>query len=121
MDHLQAIRVFCRVVETGGFNRAAQSLQMPNATVSKWVRSLESHLGVRLLERNTRRVQVTNEGTAYYERMRQLLAELDDVESTLGRTNANPRGRLRVDTGGSTASGILIPALPEFQIGRAHV
>lgn len=115
MDHLQAIRVFCRVVETGGFNRAAQSLQMPNATVSKWVRSLETHLGVALLERNTRRVQVTNEGTAYYERMRQLLAELDDVESTLGRTNANPRGRLRVDTGGSTASGILIPALPEFR------
>jgi len=115
MDHLQAIRVFCRVVETGGFNRAAQSLQMPNATVSKWVRSLETHLGVALLERNTRRVQVTNEGTAYYERMRQLLAELDDVESTLGRTHANPRGRLRVDTGGSTASGILIPALPEFR------
>lgn len=115
MDHLQAIRVFCRVVETGGFNRAAQSLQMPNATVSKWVRSLEVHLGVPLLERNTRRVQVTNEGTAYYERMRQLLAELDDVESTLGRTHGNPRGRLRVDTGGSTASGILIPALPEFR------
>jgi DNA-binding transcriptional LysR family regulator len=115
VDHLQAIRVFCRVVETGAFNRAAQSLQMPNATVSKWVRSLETHLGVPLLERSTRRVQVTNEGTAYYERMRQLLAELDDVESTLGRTHANPRGRLRVDTGGSTASGILIPALPEFR------
>lgn len=115
MDHLQAIRVFCRVVETGGFNRAAQSLQMPNATVSKWVRSLETHLGVPLLERNTRRVRVTSEGTAYYERMRQLLAELDDVESSLGRAHANPRGRLRVDTGGSTASGILIPALPEFR------
>jgi len=115
LDHLQAIRVFCRVVETGAFNRAALSLQMPNATVSKWVRSLEEHLGVPLLERSTRRVQVTNEGTAYYERMRQLLAELDDVESTLGRTHANPRGRLRVDTGGSTASGILIPELPEFR------
>ena len=115
MDHLQAIRVFCRVVETGAFNRAAQSLKMPNATVSKWIRSLETHLGVPLLERSTRRVQVTHEGTAYYERMRQLLAELDDVESTLGRTQANPRGSLRVDTGGSTASGILIPALPEFR------
>jgi DNA-binding transcriptional LysR family regulator len=115
MDHLQAIRVFCRVVETGAFNRAAQSLHMPNATVSKWIRSLETHLGVALLERSTRRVHVTNEGSAYYERMRLLLAELDDVESTLGRTHANPRGRLRVDTGGSTASGILIPALPEFR------
>jgi hypothetical protein len=69
MDHLQAIRVFCRVVETGAFNRAAQSLHMPNATVSKWIRSLETHLGVALLERSTRRVHVTNEGSAYYERM----------------------------------------------------
>ncbi|AMO93117.1 bacterial regulatory helix-turn-helix, lysR family protein [Collimonas fungivorans] len=114
MDHLQAIRVFVRVVETGGFGRAALSLNMPNATASKWVKSLETHLGVKLLERNTRRVSVTTDGAAYYERMRQLLSELDDVEATLGREQANPRGVLRVDTGGSTASGILIPALPAF-------
>ncbi|MFM0394846.1 LysR family transcriptional regulator [Paraburkholderia phytofirmans] len=114
MDHLQAIRIFARVVETGGFGRAAQSLQMPNATVSKWVKSLEDHLGVKLLERSTRSVSVTTEGTAYYERTRHLLSELDDIEATLGRDRANPRGVLRVDSGGSTASGILIPALPEF-------
>lgn len=114
MDHLQAIRVFVRVVETGGFGRAALSLNMPNATASKWVKSLETHLGVKLLERNTRRVSVTTAGAAYYERMRQLLSELDDVEATLGREQASPRGVLRVDTGGSTASGILIPALPAF-------
>ena len=114
MDHLQAIRVFVRVVETGGFGRAALSLNMPNATASKWVKSLETHLGVTLLERNTRRVSVTADGAAYYERMRQLLSELDDAEATLGRRQASPRGALRVDTGGSTASGILIPALPAF-------
>lgn len=114
MDHLQAIRVFVRVVETGGFGRAALSLNMPNATASKWVKSLETHLGVTLLERNTRRVSVTTDGAAYYERMRQLLSELDDAEATLGRGQASPRGVLRVDTGGSTASGILIPALPAF-------
>lgn len=114
MDHLQAIRIFARVVETGGFGRAAQSLQMPNATVSKWVKSLEDHLGVKLLERSTRSVNVTTDGTAYYERTRHLLSELDDIEATLGRDRASPRGVLRVDTGGSTASGILIPALPEF-------
>ncbi|MFM0238585.1 LysR family transcriptional regulator [Paraburkholderia phytofirmans] len=114
MDHLQAIRIFARVVETGGFGRAAQSLQMPNATVSKWVKSLEDHLGVKLLERSTRSVSVTTDGTAYYERTRHLLSELDDIEATLGRDRANPRGVLRVDSGGSTASGILIPALPEF-------
>jgi DNA-binding transcriptional LysR family regulator len=114
MDHLQAIRIFARVVETGGFGRAAQSLQMPNATVSKWVKTLEDHLGVKLLERNTRSVNVTTDGVAYYERTRPLLAELDDIEATLGRDRASPRGVLRVDSGGSTASGILIPALPEF-------
>ncbi|MFL9898495.1 LysR family transcriptional regulator [Paraburkholderia fungorum] len=114
MDHLQAIRIFARVVETGGFSRAAQSLQMPNATVSKWVKSLEDHLGVKLLERSTRSVNVTTDGAAYYERTRHLLSELDDIEATLGRDRASPRGALRVDTGGSTASGILIPALPEF-------
>jgi DNA-binding transcriptional LysR family regulator len=114
MDHLQAIRIFARVVETGGFGRAAQSLQMPNATVSKWIKTLETHLGVKLLERSTRSVSVTTDGTAYYERTRHLLIELDDIEATLGRAQASPRGALRVDTGGSTASGILIPALPAF-------
>lgn len=115
MDHLQAIRIFSRVVETGGFNRAALSLEMPNATVSKWVKMLEAHLGVKLLERSTRSVSVTTEGTAYYERTRQLLMELDDVEATLGRSQANPRGALRIDTGGSTASGIIVPNLPSFR------
>ena len=114
MDHLQAIRIFVRVVETGGFGRAALSLNMPNTTASKWVKSLEAHLGVKLLERNTRRVSVTTDGAAYYERTRQLLGELDDIEATLGREQASPRGVLRVDTGGSIASGILIPALPAF-------
>lgn len=114
MDHLQAIRAFARVVETGGFNRAAESLQMPNATLTKSIQFLEKHLGVKLFERSTRRVSVTSDGVAYYERTKHLLAELDDVETTLGRAQANPRGQLRVDTGGSTASGLLIPALPDF-------
>jgi DNA-binding transcriptional LysR family regulator len=74
MDHMQAIRVFARVVETGGFTRAADSLQMPTATVSKQIQQLERHLGVKLLERTTRRVRVTSDGAAYYERTRHLLA-----------------------------------------------
>jgi DNA-binding transcriptional LysR family regulator len=115
MDHMQAIRAFARVVETGGFARAADSLQMPNATLSKQIQQLERHLGVKLLERTTRRVRVTSDGAAYYERTRHLLAELDELETTLGNAQTRPRGRLRVDTGGSTASGILIPAFPEFQ------
>jgi DNA-binding transcriptional LysR family regulator len=65
MDHMQAIRGFARVVETGSFTRAADSLQMPNATVSKQIQQLERHLGVQLLERTTRRVRVTSDGVAY--------------------------------------------------------
>ena len=112
MDHLQAIRIFARV---GGFTRAAESLDVPNATVNKWVRSLETHLGVKLLERTTRSVTVTTDGAAYYERTRHLLSELDDIEATLGRAQAGPRGALRIDTGGAVASAILIPALPAFR------
>jgi DNA-binding transcriptional LysR family regulator len=121
MDHLQAIRVFARVVETGGFNRAALSLGMPNATASKLIQSLETHLQVKLLERSTRRVSVTLEGAAYYERTRLLLSELDDLEATLGRPQASPRGALRVDTGGAPASGLLIPALPAFCARYPHI
>jgi DNA-binding transcriptional LysR family regulator len=82
---MQAIRAFVRVVEIGGFARAAESLQIPNATLSKQIQQLEKHLGVKLLERTTRRVHVTNEGCAYYDRMRHLLTEVDEIETTLGR------------------------------------
>lgn len=116
MDHLQAIRIFARVVETGSFTQASRSLEIPTATVSKWVRSLEAHLGAKLLERTTRSVTVTTDGSAYYERTRHLLSELDDIEATLGRAQASPRGTLRVDTGASVASGILVPALPTFRV-----
>jgi DNA-binding transcriptional LysR family regulator len=115
MDHLLAIRVFARVVETGSFTKAADSLEIPKATVSKLVQGLEAHLQVKLLQRTTRRVSVTADGAAYYERTGHLLSELDDIEATLGRAQGSPRGRLRVDTGGSVASRILIPALPLFQ------
>lgn len=115
MDHLQAIRIFLRVVETGSFTSASQSLDVPIATVSKWVRALEARLGVKLLERTTRSVRVTTDGAAYYERTRHLLGELDDIEATLGQAHASPRGLLRIDTGGAVASGILVPALPAFR------
>ena len=115
MDHLLAIRVFGRLVETGGFGRAADALRMPKSTVTKLIQGLENELGVRLLERTTRRVTVTAHGAAYYERTRQWLAELDEFETTLAGGRNNPVGNLRVDTGGSVAAGLIIPALPAFR------
>lgn len=114
MDQFQAIRVFARVVESGNFTRASDSLNMPKATVTKLVQGLESHLRVKLLNRTTRRVTVTPDGAAYYERTRRLMNELEDIEATLGNAQTAPKGSLRVDVGASLARLVLIPALPAF-------
>ncbi|QWT21669.1 LysR family transcriptional regulator [Bacillus sp. NP157] len=115
MDHILAMRVFGRLVETGGFGKAADSLRMPKSTVTKLIQGLEEQLGVRLFERTTRRVTVTAEGAAYYERTRQWLAELDDFETTLAGGRGSPVGTLRVDTGGSVAACLILPELPAFR------
>ncbi len=114
MNQLIAIRAFTRVVEAGSFTRAAESLGMPGATLSKTIRELEAHLGVRLLERTTRRVSATAEGILYYEKAGRLLGDLEDIDASFGATGDAPRGLLRVDVGGATARDVLIPALPGF-------
>jgi LysR family transcriptional regulator for bpeEF and oprC len=87
---------------------------MPRATVTTLVQQLESHLRVKLLNRTTRRVSVTPDGAAYYERCMRILAEVEETESALGRTKASPRGRLRVDVPGTFGRRVLVPALPDF-------
>lgn len=114
MDQLQAIRAFARVVEAGNFTRAADSLDMPNATLSKLVQELEAHLGVRLLQRTTRRVTVTPEGQDYYAKATRVLRDLEDIDSTFNVARSKPRGHLRIDVGGSTARDVLVPLLPDF-------
>ena len=114
MDQLMAMRAFVRVVEAGGFTRAADSLDMPVATVSKQVQELETHLGVRLLQRTTRRVTVTPEGQDYYAKCTRLLRDLEDIDASFSLARGKPRGHLRVDMGGSTARDVLVPLLPEF-------
>jgi DNA-binding transcriptional LysR family regulator len=115
MDQLLAIRVFVRIAEAGTFAKAADALGIPRPTVTKLVQELERHLGAKLLQRTTRRVTVTAEGAAYYERVVHLIGELDAVDALVARTRAQPKGRLRVDIGSSLANLILIPALPSFR------
>ncbi|WP_311222781.1 MULTISPECIES: LysR family transcriptional regulator [unclassified Acidovorax] len=115
MDQIQAMRIFARVVEAGTFTRAADSLQLPKATVTKHVQALEARLRVKLLNRTTRRVTVTADGAAYYDRTVRLLADFDDIEASMSQARANPRGRLRVDVGTSVARLLIIPRLHEFQ------
>ncbi len=114
MDRFDALQAFARVVEAGSFTRAAQTLHMSKTTVTQLVQQLEARLRVKLLNRTTRRVKVTADGAAYYERIVRLLADLEDADTSLSSASASPRGRLRVDVPSPLARMILIPALPAF-------
>ena len=114
MDKLQAMQVFVRVVETGGVTRAADSLGVPKATATTLIQKLEANLGVRLLNRTTRRVNVTADGAAYYDRCVAILGLVRDTEESLGKQHATARGRLRVDVPTLMARSVFVPALPRF-------
>ena len=114
MDRLQAMQVFVRVVEAGGFTRAADVMSMPKATVTTLVQNLEAHLGAKLLNRTTRSVRVTPDGAAYYERCVRILTDVEETERALARAKSIPRGRLRVDVSGGFGRRFLVPALSEF-------
>ncbi|SDQ83717.1 DNA-binding transcriptional regulator, LysR family [Pseudoxanthomonas sp. CF385] len=115
MDRIDAMQAFVRVVETGSFTKAADTLQASKTRITQLVQQLETHLRVKLLHRTTRKVNVTPDGAAYYERVVRLLADLDDAETSLSAASASPRGRLRVDVPAPLASHVLVPALPDFQ------
>ncbi|HEY5798493.1 MAG TPA: LysR family transcriptional regulator [Bosea sp. (in: a-proteobacteria)] len=114
MDQLNAMRAFVRVVEAGTFTRAADLLDMPKPTVTKQIQQLEAHLRAKLLNRTTRRVTVTMDGAAYYERALRVLGEIDELDASMALSQARPSGRLRVESSASLAVAVIIPALPEF-------
>src|SRR5947207_2536018 len=96
MDRLTSISAFVRVAEDGGFSAAARRLRLCKATVSEQVQALENALGVRLLNRTTRRVSLTEVGREYYERCTQILHDLDEADQAAGAVQLAPRGQLRV-------------------------
>ena len=114
MDAILAMRAFVRVVESGNFTRAAESLAVPKGTVTKQIQSLEERVKSQLLNRTTRRVTVTPDGAAYYERAARLLNDFDDLEAGMTNAQARPQGRLRVDVGSNTAKFLIIPNLQGF-------
>src|SRR6218665_1662123 len=114
MDQMQSMRTFTRVVEAGSFTKAAESLDLPKGTVTKQIQALETRLKVKLLNRTTRRVTVTPDGAAYYERTSRVLNDLDDIEASMTNAQAKPSGRLRVDVGTTVAREVIIPALADF-------
>jgi LysR family transcriptional regulator, regulator for bpeEF and oprC len=114
MNKLQAMQLFVRVVETGGMARAADSLQMPKATATTLIQQLEAELGVKLLNRTTRSVNVTPDGAAYYQRCVAILTQIRETEESLARRHTTPGGRLRVEVPTLMARLVIVPALPDF-------
>jgi DNA-binding transcriptional LysR family regulator len=118
MQNLDALLIFARVAEMSSFTRAAESLGVQKGRVSAVIRELEHDLGVTLLHRTTRRVQLTEDGRTFYTRARDLLAEVQELESMFAADGAPLRGRLRVDMPTELAQSVVVPALP--QLMAAH-
>lgn len=112
MDRFNAMLVFTRIVELGGFARAADSLKLPRASVTVMIKQLEAHLGVQLLHRTTRQVSPTLDGAAYYQRCVSLLADLEEAEGVF--RSRQPKGTLRVEMPAAVGRLVVLPALPEF-------
>ena len=114
MDKFSAMQAFIRVVEAGTFTKAADSMALPKPKVTRLIQTLETELQTKLLNRTTRRVTVTADGAAYYERAVRVMTEMEELETSMSHARANPRGRLKVDCSAAVAVPILIPALPDF-------
>lgn len=110
----ESMRIFVRVAELASFTQAADSLGLPKASISTAVQQLERQLGTQLLHRTTRKVQMTQDGMAFYERCKDLLADMEDLETMFQRGSADISGRLRVDMPTGVAKNIIVPHLPEF-------
>lgn len=114
MDRLTSMEIFKWVVELGGFSRAAERLELSKATVTAHISALENRLGVRLLQRTTRRLSLTEDGQAYLEHVRRVLSDVQETEAILSRGRVVPQGVLRVDMPIAIGRYYIVPALPRF-------
>lgn len=112
MDRFQEMQIFVRIVERRSFTQAAEDLLIPRATATNAIKRLERRLGTRLLERTTRAVAPTQDGSAYYARCVRLLADLDEAEDAF--RGSEPAGLLRVNLQPTLARYFVFPALPAF-------
>lgn len=121
MDRLDALKVFCSVVDAGGFSRAADRLGISTSSVTNQVAALEAHFRVKLLHRTTRSMSVTDEGRQCYENAVRLLGDMAELEETLHQSNAAPSGLLRVDMPAIIGTQLVAPALPQFLLAYPQV
>jgi DNA-binding transcriptional LysR family regulator len=113
MDLNRAL-IFARVVEDGGFTAAGRSLRVPKSSVSRSVALLEEELGVRLLQRSTRKMQLTEAGRVFYDRASRALAGLEDAEAAVSELQSALSGTVRVTAPPDAGAGILAPVIARF-------
>lgn len=113
MDRITGLTVFVQVVENDGFSAAARRLKMSTTMVSKHIQALEERLGVRLLNRTTRKVSLTEVGKSYYERCTQILNDLEQADEAAGESRLMPRGTLRIHTASHLVRSIA-PVVAEY-------
>lgn len=121
MDTIDGMRTFATVVAEGSFSRAAERLDMSPQLASKYVGQLEDRLGVRLLNRSTRQLSLTEAGRAYYDRVREVLADIEDMENAVGDMTARARGTLRINAPMSFGQLHLTRAIAEYQAAQPEV
>lgn len=114
MDRIDLFRIFVRVVDCASFTRAADTLGLPRSTVSAAVAELEGRIGARLLNRTTRKVAPTQDGSAFYIRCLRLVADVEEAETLFRQSGTRLSGRLKVDVPGRLGRLVIAPALPEF-------
>lgn len=114
MDIFTTMKVYCSVVENDSLADAARKMNVSPSVVSKHLSALEDHLGVRLLNRTTRRISITEEGTAYYERCKQIITDVAEAEIEVSSAHTAPRGLLKITAPVTFAHRHLTPHLPKF-------
>jgi len=115
VDQLRAMKVFVRVIDEGGFAKAARALDMAPPVVTRVIAELEAHLGARLLNRTTRRIALTDVGESYLERARQILIDVEETEALASESTKDPRGQVRVLAPPALAVHQLAKHLPGFR------
>lgn len=114
MDRIEAMQIFVQIVEKGSFTAAADQLLLHRPVVTRTIQRLEHELGVRLINRTTRKISITDEGEDFYQRALQLLASMDDAFANYSSSKQTAKGRLKISLAATLAKSIVIPALPDF-------
>jgi len=114
LDRWTEIELFVQVAETGSLSRAAEALELSNAAASRHLSALEERLGARLVERNTRRLYLTDTGQEFFSRAKTILSDLKDAESAVNATALNPTGMLRITASLSFSLHHVAPLLREY-------